>query len=82
VAAAMSLGSNVRQLRPKPLLLEPEHALAAGVRPAGLWPAMLPGLVEKTIGAYEPCADCGTGTWVRYGGRAVCLRCAQWRAGE
>jgi hypothetical protein len=38
------------------------------------WPAELEG-VPKTIHAFDPCARCGTGTWVHYG-VPLCYWCA------
>jgi hypothetical protein len=38
------------------------------------WPDSLPGLGIRHIGPFEPCAECGEGSWVRYGGLVLCLR--------
>jgi hypothetical protein len=40
------------------------------------WPDALLGLGPRRVGAFDPCADCGRGSWVRYGDRVVCLACA------
>jgi hypothetical protein len=41
------------------------------------WPAELPGLGPRTIGAFTPCGNCRTGTFARYGERPLCSPCAQ-----
>jgi hypothetical protein len=38
------------------------------------WPDSLPGLGVRHVGPYEPCSECGEGSWVRYGGRVLCAR--------
>jgi hypothetical protein len=43
---------------------------------ATLWPDTLPGLGPRRVQAFDRCADCGTGTWVAYGARLLCLPCA------
>lgn len=40
------------------------------------WPDELLGLGPRCIGAYTSCTGCGVGSWVRYGGRALCCPCA------
>jgi hypothetical protein len=41
------------------------------------WPDVLPGLGPRMVGPFTACEDCGTGSWARYGGRALCLPCAK-----
>ena len=41
------------------------------------WPDVLPGLGPRMVGPFIACEDCGTGSWARYGGRALCLPCAR-----
>jgi hypothetical protein len=41
------------------------------------WPERIAGLGQRRVDAYSPCAQCGTGTWARYGDRALCRRCAR-----
>jgi hypothetical protein len=43
------------------------------------WPDSLPGLGRRTVAAFDVCADCGAGTWARYGDTALCLACARAR---
>jgi len=45
-------------------------------RKSSAWPNFLPGYGEKSVGSFTPCEICGRGTWVRYGGRALCAPCA------
>lgn len=40
------------------------------------WPPRLHGH-PLTLGPFAPCATCGAGAWVRYGGTVTCLGCAQ-----
>jgi hypothetical protein len=40
------------------------------------WPDALPALGSRDVGPYTACADCGTGTWVRFGDYPLCLGCA------
>jgi hypothetical protein len=40
------------------------------------WPDRLPGLGRRRVQAFDRCSDCGTGTWVAYGSRVLCLACA------
>jgi hypothetical protein len=46
------------------------------------WPDALPDLGPRSIGPYDPCVDCGCGSWVRYGGAVVCCPCAAARSAE
>ena len=39
------------------------------------WPDAIAGVGPKTIGPYDPCAVCRSGSWVRYGGVVICLSC-------
>jgi hypothetical protein len=72
------------------LTLERDRALTyitgevpAPTRPyASPWPDALPALGPRAVGPFDLCADCGTGTWVRYGPRPLCLRCANLGRGE
>lgn len=53
-----------------------------GARPHSLetsapWPKSIRALGPLQVGAFSPCACCGVGTWVRYGNRALCPRCAK-----
>jgi hypothetical protein len=41
-----------------------------------LWPRDLPGLGPRCLAAYARCAGCGASTWVYYGNRPHCRRCA------
>ncbi len=41
------------------------------------WPDALPGLGRRRVQAFDLCADCGSGTWVRYGAAPLCLGCAR-----
>jgi hypothetical protein len=41
------------------------------------WPDALPGLGHRSVGPFIACAECGAGTWARYGDRPLCLGCAQ-----
>jgi hypothetical protein len=41
------------------------------------WPWVLPESGEKSVGDFQPCGMCGSGTWVRYGKTAICLWCAK-----
>jgi hypothetical protein len=43
------------------------------------WPDSLPGLGRRTVAAFDVCADCGAGTWARYGDTTLCLACARAR---
>jgi hypothetical protein len=43
------------------------------------WPDVLRGLGARRTCPFDFCIDCAAGTWVRYGGVALCLRCAQRR---
>ena len=49
---------------------------------ATFWPEQIAGLGRHQSGAYSPCWQCGTGTWTRYGDRALCRRCARQAASE
>jgi hypothetical protein len=40
------------------------------------WPDELVDLGARHVGPYVACADCGAGTWVRFGERPMCLGCA------
>jgi hypothetical protein len=40
------------------------------------WPDALPGLGPRRIGPFDLCVECGTGSWVRYGGLVLCLACS------
>ena len=40
------------------------------------WPDAVEGLGARAVGSFVPCDNCATGTWVRYGPWALCLRCA------
>jgi hypothetical protein len=42
-----------------------------------VWPAELPGLGARRLGAYTGCTTCSLGTWVRYGAEPRCWRCAE-----
>jgi hypothetical protein len=44
------------------------------------WPDELPGLGPRRIGPFDPCGDCGRGSWVRFGYHTLCLPCATRRA--
>jgi hypothetical protein len=44
--------------------------------PANPWPARLP-LGPRALGPFAPCANCGDGTWARYGDTPLCLACAR-----
>jgi hypothetical protein len=50
------------------------HMVRSPWRPP--WPDGLPRLGPRRVEAFVPCADCQTGTWVRYGALALCLDCA------
>jgi hypothetical protein len=39
------------------------------------WPEQIAGQAKST-GPYDPCRQCGRGTWVRYGGQPICYECA------
>lgn len=43
------------------------------------WPDAVPGLGARRSGLFDPCRDCGAGSWERYGRRVLCLQCAQAR---
>jgi hypothetical protein len=73
----------------RPDVLAAAHALQAALglpapigppttrRPCATpWPDTLPGLGRRRVQAFDLCADCGTGTWVAYGSRVLCLPCA------
>jgi hypothetical protein len=47
-----------------------------GLSYAHPWPDVLPVLGARHVGPYIGCADCGAGTWVRFGDRPFCLGCA------
>src|SRR5262245_52984707 len=62
------------------------HGLTARVRAviclprsSDPWPNALPGLGPRNNGPFDPCRDCGSGSWERYGDRVLCLECAQVR---
>lgn len=68
-----------------------EPSILAGIHQGGSslfrWPADLPRLGRRTVVPFTRCADCPkgihpsvAGTFVRYGTRALCLRCARARA--
>ena len=40
------------------------------------WPDAVPGLGARTVGPYDPCANCARGSWVRYGADVLCCACA------
>jgi len=40
------------------------------------WPDQVPALGSHHVGPFELCADCGRGSWVRYGTTVLCLKCA------
>jgi hypothetical protein len=40
------------------------------------WPDGLQGLGPRLMGPFDRCADCGSGSWARYGAIVLCLRCA------
>jgi hypothetical protein len=46
------------------------------------WPDELPGLGPRHVGPFDPCVDCGRGSWARYGSAVLCCPCAVARAGE
>jgi hypothetical protein len=48
---------------------------------AAPWPDELPGLGPRRVGPFDPCVDCGRGSWARYGGAALCCGCAIARTG-
>jgi hypothetical protein len=50
------------------------HMVRSPWRPP--WPDGLPRLGPRRVETFVPCADCQTGTWVRYGALALCLDCA------
>jgi hypothetical protein len=43
------------------------------------WPNVVHGLGVRAVGPYHPCADCGRGSWVRYGSVVLCCACASTR---
>lgn len=51
-----------------------------GWAPGAVWPPAVPGLGPRAIGPFDPCHDCQTGSWARYGGLVLCLLCARRRA--
>jgi hypothetical protein len=72
----------------KPLVLEHREALRAlvlaktkDVTYCYPWPDVLPGLGARHVGPFDPCADCVSWSWVRYGDLVLCLDCARRRAG-
>jgi hypothetical protein len=73
----------LRRRKPEVLRMltsQPDQHLGAEAVPqsyAHPWPDTLPSLGPRTIGAIEPCCSCGVGTWVRYGVKAFCARCAR-----
>lgn len=62
---------------PSPLAVVPD----APRRPfyAAPWPDSVPGLGARTVGRFDPCEGCGSGSWVRYGCAVLCLMCAERR---
>lgn len=75
-----------------------QGGIIAGIlksRENGDWPDEVPGLGPKLLGVYNMCEDCREqaktrgpqwvghgGGWLTYGGRPLCKRHAQERAGE
>jgi len=47
---------------------------------ATTWPEIITGLGVRHNGAFDPCARCGIGSWVRYGRMILCRPCAQYYA--
>jgi hypothetical protein len=60
----------------------PREAVTRHMKPAPrpAWPNALGGLGHRRVEAFVSCAECQTGTWVRYGAIALCLDCALERA--
>lgn len=54
-----------------------DQSRAAPMDACSPWPATLPGLGTRTMGAFTVCLACGNGTLARFGGVPVCLRCAR-----
>jgi hypothetical protein len=54
---------------------EPE-AGPSGLRDTSGWLIALPGLGRRGVGPYTPCSRCAAGTFCVYGGRPLCLGCA------
>jgi hypothetical protein len=44
------------------------------------WSDWLPAFGSRTVGPFEPCANCGARTFVQYGQSAHCLKYARARA--
>ena len=42
----------------------------------GAWPDAIASLGTKQMIGFSPCSNCGTGTWIQYGSKARCQRCA------
>lgn len=59
-------------------------ALSSGGSSRGFrWPDEIPGLGPRVLSVFARCADCPKGihisaasTWIKYGGRPLCERCA------
>jgi hypothetical protein len=45
------------------------------------WPDAIAGLGSRHIGPFDVCADCGIGSWVRYGWLVLCPSCSLVRLG-
>jgi hypothetical protein len=52
------------------------RAASTGGACASPWPDILPDLGPRRVGTFTPCAQCGAGSWVRYGEAVRCLSCA------
>jgi hypothetical protein len=46
------------------------------------WPDESPALGRRSVGSFDACAECSAWSWVRYGGRVLCLACALRKAQE
>ena len=53
----------------------PQGDLNVAERKSTPWPDFIPGYGEKSITSFTECAKCGAGTWLRFGGKALCNLC-------
>ena len=58
--------------------LSPHHWQPSYAHP---WPDELPELGPRRVGPFDPCVDCGRGSWARYGTAVLCSSCAIARVG-
>jgi hypothetical protein len=83
LAAMVACKAELIALLTGPLTIEPREErrtpgpLRRRSRYAHPWPDELPGLGRRSIGPFDPCGRCQTGSWVRFGRLVLCLACAR-----